>query len=241
MKKKFLIICISCLALILVVGSAVYIDAERRSREYVSSVDAADCVLCGTPNDFRETEALGFVVVGKDRWDFDNVGMIQYCRDDDWAIDGCIYERIKDDALEGQELAHKNAPFDINGILKQELDGSFTRTKYFYDSEDRDTFSGTLNITSEHGLIAGSFGISRCKPADADYLCSVLCQTCFDKVYPVTREVNFFFVDCKTGDVISLYHAEEPRFQIRDYTFHVQLRDFRNLIFYATYSEPDGQ
>lgn len=239
MKRNLLIATFCCLALALIIGGAAYIYGGQHPNEYVSTVSAEDCVLCGTPNDFRGTEALGFVVVGPNRWDFDNIGMIQYCREDQWEMDGCVVERIKDEALSEEELLHKHAPFDINGVFKQAISGPFTHTKYFYRDKDRDTFGGTLDVKSENGLITGAFDISRCKGADADYLCSVLCQGCFDKVYPVTREVNFFLVDSKTGDIFSLYHAEEPSFQIRDYSFHIQLRDFRSLIFYATHSVTD--
>jgi len=239
MKKQLLVLCGVSMALFLIVGTSVHIYRQQNPKEYMSNVNAQDCLLCGTPNEFRGTEALGFVVVSQDRWNFDNIGMIQYCREDQWEMDGCVVERIKDEALSEEELLHKHAPFDINGVFKQAISGPFTRTRYFYRDKDRDTFGGALDVKSENGLITGAFDISRCKGADADYLCSVLCQVCFDKVYPVTREVNFFLVDSKTGDIFSLYHAEEPSFQIRDYSFHIQLRDFRSLIFYATHSVTD--
>lgn len=91
--------------------------------------------------------------------------------------------------------------------------------------------SGTLNMVTENRLITGAFTISHCNGADADYLCSVLCQECFDKVYPITRHGNFFLADCLTGAVYPLCDAEDRSFEIREYQFKIQLQDWRYLAF----------
>lgn len=233
MKKRVLIACAGCLALVLAFGVLQRMYVEAHPKVYISEVDAAECLHCGTPNDFRGTDALGFIYVRGNRWDFENIGMIQYCREDFWAEDSCYYERIKDEALEEHELSHKNTPFDINGVLKQEIDEPFTITRSYPGSKENGSFSGTLKTIRENGLITGAFNISRCEGADADYLSSVLCQNCFDRVYPITREVNFFLSDCKTGEVYPIYGAETGNFQVGDYEFQIQLQDFRSLVFYA--------
>lgn len=238
MKKRLLAAGSACLALILTFGIGQHIYSRNNPKEYVSTISKEDCQICGLPNIYRNTEAIGFVTVDGNRWNFDNIGMIQYCQEDYWADDTCYYERVKDEVLEPHELEHKNAPFDINGILKQEIDDeSFTLKRTFYCPDDAKRISGTLNVIRKNGLITGAFDISGCEGADADYLCTVLCQSCFDEIYPITRDVNFFLLDCQTGEPFSVYYTEERSFDVSDYTFSVQLRDVRNLIFYATYSE----
>lgn len=237
MKKKIIIVSVIGLALLISIGVGRHIYMEQHPKEYVSEVAVADCILCGTPNDYRNTEALSFVLISNERWNSDNVGMVQYCKEDYMADESCIFERYKDESLKPEELAHKNAPFDINGVLKQDLpDQSFKLSKSFFGA-DNGSIDGTLTVIQNNGLITGAFNISNCKGVDADYLCSVLCQECFDEIHPITREVNFFFVDCSTGQAFPIYNVEEPSFQIGNYTFNVQLQDFRSLIFYATYSE----
>lgn len=233
--KKIVIACLGCLSLIVLLALAKNTIPENKSKEYRSEVAADDCLLCGTPNDFRNTEALALIIVQDNHWQFNNIGMVQYCRVDPWSMDECSYERVRDDALTPEQLAHKNIPFDINGVLKEHNE-SFSSTHCFYRREGHDGVSGTINMVTDNGLVTGIFNISHCDGADADYLCSVLCQTCFDKVYPITRHGNFFLADCLTSEVYPLYNAETRSFEIREYQFKIQLQDWQHLVFYATYS-----
>lgn len=238
--KKIMIACLGCMAIIFLLVIVRKTAFENEPKEYRSEVAAEDCLLCGLPNDFRNTEALGLIIVQDNHWRFSNIGMVQYCREDPWAFDECSYERIRDDALTPEQLAHKNTPFDINGVLKVHSE-PFTSTRCFYRTEGKDGVSCTLNMVTENGLITGAFTISHCNGADADYLCSVLCQECFDKVYPITRHGNFFLADCLTGAVYPLCDAEERSFEIREYQFKIQLQDWRYLVFYATYSTSESK
>ena len=224
------------LAVVLVAASARAAYMRVHPPEYHSEVTQADCLLCGEPNDFRGADALLFVVVRKEHWDADNVGMIQYCREDRWAWDGCWYENYKDESLTTEELAHKNLPFDINGVLKQHNE-EFTSTRSFPMFDDKTGVSGTMYTNSKNGLLAGALNIARCAGADPDYLSTVLCQDCFDKVYPITRHANFFFVDSLTGEVYPICDSEYRSFDIRNYHFFIQSQTLWTLDFYATYSE----
>lgn len=239
MKKKVLLAAV--VVIVAVVLSVTARSAYMRTHppEYHSEVDQSDCLLCGEPNLFRGADALLFIVVREDHWDADNVGMIQYCQKDSWGADCCIYEMCRDDSLSPEELAHKNAPFDVNGVLKRHDFGDFTATHYLNMFDDRHGVTGALNIYSKNGLIAGTLDIGKCRGANPDYLCTVLCQECFDKVYPITRRGNFFFADTLTGEVYQVCDSEEGRFDMRDYCMHVQLQDHWDLVFYVTYTKPE--
>lgn len=232
-------------ALGIVVAAAVLIGWAKTAYdrahppEYHSDVAQNDCLLCGEPNSFRGADALLFIVVREEHWDADNVGMIQYCREDGWAGDGCELEMYRDDSLTPEELAHKNEPFSINGVLKQHDFGEFTASHFLNMFDDKHGVTGVLNMYSRNGLIAGALDIRKCKGANPDYLCTVLCQECFDKVYPITRHGNFFFADALTGEVYQICDAEKGRFDMRDYRMHIQLQDRWFLIFYVTYEAPE--
>ena len=238
MKKKFLLaVGIVAVAVFIGLVRTAYVNAHPR--EYHSEVAQSDCLLCGEPNLYRGADALLFVVVREEHWAADNVGMVQYCQEDTWAVDGCELEMYRDDSLTPEELAHKNAPFSINGVLKQHDSGEFTGTHYLNMFDDRHGVTGALNIYSKNGLITGALDISKCNGANPDYLCTILCQECFDKVYPITRHGNFFFSDAQTGEVYPICDAENGYFDIRDYRVHVQLQDYWFLTFYIIYSAPE--
>ena len=234
MNKKVLIAGAGVVALVVAVSLVKNAYARAHPKEYHSEVQETDCLLCGEANDFRGADALLFVVVREEHWDADNVGMIQYCREDRWEWDGCEYEMYTDESLTPEELAHKNLPFDINGVLKRH-DEEFASTRYFPMFDDKHGMNGIMHVYSKNGLLTAALNITRCNGADPDYLSTVLCQGCFDKVCPITRHANFFFVDALTGEVYPVCDSENRSFDIRDYHFFIQSQTLWTLDFYATY------
>lgn len=238
MKKRTLLAVAGIVLAVALMAYARTVYVRANPLHYRSKVAQTACLLCGEPNLYRGADALLFVVVREEHWSTDNVGMVQYCEKDTWTGDGCEYDMYRDESLTSEELVHKNTPFSINGALKQHDYGKFTATHYLNMFNDHHGVTGALNIYSANGLITGALDISKCRGAGADYLCSILCQACFDKVYPITRHGNFFFSDALTGEVYAVCDAEKGNFDIRDYRVHVQLQDLWHLIFYVTYSAP---
>lgn len=205
MKRK-------CALLLLAAATAagLWLTAAGTRAEVHSRVDPADCLLCGAPNPYRGADALAFVYVRDGQWRLENVGAVQYRRDE------------RRDVVEPLEPVEE-----------------WRSVTYFYHRDDRGVGTrGWVTAVRENGLIAASLDVGLRKGPGEAYLASVLCEDCFQRVRPTVRNADFFLADCLTGEVYPLYRWEEPEFQVRDYRFRLQVRSNKALAFYAVWLPP---
>lgn len=85
---------------------------------YESQVKPEDCSLCGAGNDYRGVDTIA--LISTHHWDIANIGVRHFCGGLENWNNRCSLDWTSDDYLT-EELAHKYAPLDINGVLKEEF------------------------------------------------------------------------------------------------------------------------
>lgn len=235
---------IAVIFLVVAVLATVYIRktlfSPKSIEDFKSSIPQSDCLLCGIPNDYRGADMLSFIKLNNNSFDLSNVGLKEYCRLNDGEIrepfDMCDTLMYKDESLSESELQHKYAPYNINGIYRPHTDWEHSM-EMFASPFDKHGTTGKFYRYEANQFVYGRLDMGRDCHADADYLASILCQSCLEKVYPATRNINCFFYDCQTGTVYPLLGAESE-YDVRDYSVDLVYRSDKNIVFVIKYKEP---
>lgn len=207
---------------------------------YQSSVIPDDCAMCGTGNYFRGENTVAFVTTHD--WDILDLSMKRYCG-------GLEPERLEyrcdlyceeDDTLTEEGLAHKYAPLNINGVLKEEYSEGINWHNSYATIKSPDENSGTtgsITIRSGHQIVDGVLKLDYRllkQNEDREKLSTILCPACYEKVLSVTENIDCFLLDCETLDVYTLYQPDWY-FRIGDYQFEILFRNDYTLGFLALY------
>lgn len=244
-QQKSILKCMGVIFFVVAILAVVYINKTlfrpKGIEYYKSSVAQSDCLLCGIPNDYRGADMLSFIKLNNNSFDISNVGLKGYCRLDDGEIwepfDVCDTLMYKDESLSESELQHKYAPYNINGIYR--LHADWERSMEMFASPfDTHGTTGTIHRYEANQFVYGRLDMGQNCHADADYLTSILCQSCIEKVYPATRNINCFFYDCQTGTVYPLLGGESE-YDVRNYSVDLVYRSNSNIVFVIKYKEPE--
>ena len=205
---------------------------------YESHVKPEDCSLCGTGNDYRGVDTIA--LISTHHWDIANIGVRHFCGGLEKWNNRCSLDWTSDDYLTEEELAHKYAPLDINGVLKEEFGEKYACYRNILQFDDNGT-TGWVNTSSEHNIVYGVMQLDylqHAKNEDRAKLSTMLCQECYEKVIAATEVNDCFFLDCSTGEIYPVLDTDWT-FNIGDYRFHIQYRSKYYLSFVALY-EPDN-
>lgn len=183
--------------------------------DYHSTVSTEDCVLCGNSNSCRNLDMLALIVLNANKFSQYNVGTKMYCCSDKWT--GCELLMYTDESLTEEELQHKYAPFDLNNTYRLHPDWKFHIVGFA--KMERNGTSGEINSYHENKVVYGKLE-SNYSHADGEYLSRNFCQKCYEKVFPVTREINSFLYDYQTGTVYSLLDQCDD-FDVRQYNIDI--------------------
>ena len=204
---------------------------------YESQVKPEDCSLCGAGNDYRGVDTIA--LISTHHWDIANIGVRHFCGGLENWNNRCSLDWTSDDYLTEEELAHKYAPLDINGVLKEEFGEKYACYRNILQFDDNGT-TGWVNTSSEHNIVYGVMQLDylqHAKNEDRAKLCTMLCQECYEKVIAATEVNDCFFLDCSTGEIYPVLDTDWT-FNIGDYRFHIRYRSKYYLSFVALY-EPD--
>ena len=205
---------------------------------YQSNVPPADCALCGEGNYYRGENTVAFVTTHY--WNIRNIGMKRYCGGLDPVSPefSCEFDIFRDDSLTAEELAHKYAPLDVNGVLREACHvEDHTCYHFIQQFDEKNGTTGTITVRTAHGLIEGTLKLDPYllkQNEDREHLSTILCPNCYDKVCSVTENIDCFLLDCETMDVYTLYKPEW-KFKIGDYDFEVFYRSSTHMRFRGLY------
>lgn len=231
---------IFCTFLLIVCLFFLFFRLLRQVPTYESHVLPEDCALCGSGNDYRGTDTIA--LVSTHRWDIANIGVKHFCGGlENWE-NRCTLDWTNDDYLTKDELAHKYAPLDINGVLKEEIGKSYSCYRNILQFDDNGT-TGWVNTSSEHNIVYGVLDLDHMQHAqneDHEKLSTLLCPDCYEKTIEATEINDCFFLNCRTGELYPVLDTDW-NFNIGDYRFHIQYRSKYYLSFVALYEHDEPE
>ena len=228
----------SCLAILLTID-VIVISARLLQKDpvYESHVLPENCALCGEGNIYRGADTMALVTTHY--WNIRNIGVKSFCSgiDSSDLEHQCSYDWTNDDYLSEEELAHKYAPLDINGKLKEEPTDNLTCYLNILSNDEHNGSTGGITIRQKQGVVYGNLKIDSLQQAqndDREHLSTILCPGCYEKVLAVTDKVDFFLMDCKTLDIFPMYKPEWD-FYVGDYRVEIQYTSRFGMGFLAFY------
>lgn len=230
LKKKDILVIIVTILLI----NQMIIFSNFKTRYIKSDIDKEnpikqeDCKLCGLSNYFQGLDFLVMVVLNNNNFYQYNVGLKHYCNSKMGGIDECRYLFIKNEYLTEEERNHKNAPYLIHNTYR--IHPWKEEKIIFSDGEDKSGTYGTINSYHKNQIIYGTITSSRffCETQNVT-LKQNFCADCTEKVIPVTKDINSFLYDYKTGKVYSL--VDKKSFCMRSYMVDILHRNQKEIVF----------
>lgn len=201
-------------------------------KDYNSIVQSNDCLLCGTPNKLNGADMISYIYFNNNTFNIAHTGLKDYCTADGDFYELCDTINVPDYELSASNLTHKYSPFNINGKYREHSDWGFNIFMFESPFDKHGTVGKIQRYESQFSY--GKISKRNYSFADTNYLITILCQKCFEKVYPITRNVNGFFYDFQTSDVYSL-PVHETNLYVREYVIDFIFVSNSDVVFVLRY------